>query len=1143
MKLQLICGASGSGKTEYVLNDVINKSLSDEDGSFIMLVPEQFTMETQKNIIKHSPRSGSMNVDIQSFIRLAGNIFDELGVSTGVVLDDTGKSLILRNVIEKEKELLQIYGSKLNKPGFIEEMKSLISELYQYGIEKEDIELLAENNTLKPVLRAKLKDVKIIFEAFERYIEKDYIPSEELLKVLCDYIEESEIVKNSEFYLDGFTGFTPVQNKVVELLIKCSKSVTITLTLPSYKVNETREMEQDLFLMPIKTKNKLLKIAGELGAEINNPVIMEDGSPIRFKESAMLTLLEKNIFRYSRNNFECEGNDIKVIYASNPKEEVEQVVLEIKELIRKHNYKYRDIAIVTGDMERYYRLLERELENASITCFIDNKRSITTNPFVDAIRGVIQVVEEDFSYESVFRYLKTGMSPIKMEDVDKLENQVMAMGIRGYKKWSEEWVNVPDEINTIRERFIGIFTNLRSDIKGINSVKQICKGLYDFICATKMEEKLNNYMLKFQKENRLSMIKEYSQVYPYVMELFDKIVSLMGEESLKLSEFSDILDAGFEEIKVGVIPMAADAVVVGDIQRTRLNNIKALFFIGVNDEVVPKASVGGGILNESDRTNLAKLNIELAPSARENAFIQKYYLYLNLTKPKNKLYISYASMDNSGKPLRASYLINEITKMFADVEINKTEKYEDYRFVTGKTSAINFIAEEIRDMPRDMQVEDMSDLFKELFAYYYGNEEYRYVLDKIIDGAYYRHFDTPIDKMIAKAMYGEEMNNSVSRLEMFAACAYSYFLNYGLGLRERKIFEINVSDIGSIYHSAIEIFSKKVNDKYDWKSISDDERRNLVKESVETAVEESGVYALTDNARNKYMIERVENMTDKTTKILCEQVKPGVFTPEYFEFRFSPTEGSESMCIKLSDGVKMNMRGIIDRVDVYRELDSSGNVRKVYLKIVDYKSGAKDFKIEDVFDGRQLQLSIYMRAMEDVEREKYPEAEIIPAAELYYNIKDPYIDKYNDDGIDDSTKRRVQEYRMNGLVNNQEEILGLMDKNILENGSSEVIKVNRLKNGTIKVPKGTSTKGFEALHRFVMSKAACAGEEIINGKVDIKPYKSGAKNPCGYCEFSSVCRFDSKLSGFEYRDVLKQKAEDIWKEIMKYDGEVSENGN
>lgn len=1143
MKLQLVCGASGSGKTEYIFNDIVKESGKRLDDSFIIIVPEQFTMETQKNIISRHPNGGTMNIDIQSFIRLAGNIFLELGVNTGTVLDDTGKSLILRNVVEKEKDLLEIFGGKINKPGFIEELKSTISEFYQYGIDKDEIRTLTGNSSLKPLLRAKLKDVEIIFSAFEKYIGQDYIPSEELLKVLCEYIEESDIVKNSEIYIDGFTGFTPIQYEVIEKLIKCAKKVTITLTLPSYKVNETREIEQDLFLMSVKTKNKLLKIAAGLGAEINNPIIIDDKEPIRFKESKMLGFLEKNIFRYSKNVYENSEDDIEIFDASNPKDEVANVVLRIKELIRKDGYKYSDIAVVTGDIESYYRLIEKEFANAGIPCFIDNKKSIISNPFVEAIRGVIQIVEEDFSYESIFRYLRTGMSNLAMDEIDILENQALAMGIRGYKKWSEDWYDVSDEVNDIRQRLIGDLSCLKSELgKGKYSVKHICTVLYQFICETEMEAKLYDYLIRFEEDNKLDLVKEYSQVYAYVMDLFDKIVSLMGNEELKLSEFADILDSGFEEIEVGVIPMSIDLVVAGDIQRTRLNNVKALFFIGVNDGIVPKASVTGGILNEADRNSLSKVDIELAPSAKENAFIQKFYLYLNMTKPKNKLIISYSVTDNSGKALRASYLVNEVKKLFTNLKVNSALEKNDLSFVTGENAVINYLADKLREMPKDIQAEEMDNIFKELFAHFYADDKYRTTIDRIIDAAYYRHYDNPIDKAIAKSMYGDNLNNSISRLEKFAACAYSHFLKYGLELRERKIFEIKVSDIGSIYHSAIEIFSKLVNENYDWKNIDDETRKELVRESVLQAVEESGVDALNDNARNKYMIERVENMTDKTTKVLCNQLVTGKFEPEYFEFRFSPKEGAKSMCMKLDDNTNMNLRGIIDRVDVYRETDETGKVKKVYLKVIDYKSGNKDFKIEDVFDGRQLQLSMYMRAMVDVEQEKYPDAEIIPAAELYYNIKDPYIEKYNDDGIDDSELRREQEYRMPGLVNNSEEVLGLIDANITENGTSQVIKVNRLKNGTIKVPKGTSTKGFEALGNFIVSKATGLGQDIMNGNVSVTPYKSGSSTPCDYCEFSSVCRFDMKLSGFEYRDVLKQKSEEIWNEIMKYEGEVNEDG-
>lgn len=1142
MELRLIFGASGSGKTEYILNDVINKSVAETDDSFILIVPEQFTMETQKNIISHHPRGGTMNIDIQSFIRLAQNVFDELGINVGTILDDTGKTLILRNVIEQQKDILEVFGNKVNKPGFVEELKSIISEFYQYGIEKEEILELVNNNDIKPLLRAKLKDVQVIFEAFERYIGNEYIPSEELLQVFCDNIEKSSLIRNSEFYIDGFTGFTPIQYRVVELLIKYSKKVSITLTLPSYKVNETKELEQDLFLLPIKTKNRLLNIASELRATIADFIIIEDNVPKRFVDSDMLAFLEKNIFRYTNKVCESKDKDISIISATNPKDEVTNVVYEIKELIRTGKYQYRDMAIVTGDIDRYYRLIERELDSANIPFFIDNKKSIISNPFVDAIRGAIQIIEDNFSYESVFRYLRTGMADFTMEDIDILENQVIAMGIRGYKKWQEEWENVPERINKIRAGFIENFTGLKENISGKRVVRDVCIALYDFICSSNMEDKLNSFIEKFENENKMSLVKEYSQVYKYVMDMLDKMVALMGNTVVSLNEFGDILDAGFEEIKVGLIPMSMDCIVAGDIQRTRLNNIKVLFFVGVNDGVIPKVTGSGGILNESDRKNLSKYDIELAPTARENAFIQKYYLYLNMTKPKNKLYISYSSMDNNGKALRASYLINEVKKLYLNMNIGSTSYTEGYKFVTGESAAINFIADEIRDMSTNNQIEDADNRFKELYAKFYGNKKYHSIIDNIIDAAYYRHYDTPIDKAIAKAMYGEDINTSISRLEKFAACAYSHFLKYGLELRERKMFEIKVSDIGSIYHSAIEIFSKIVNSNYDWHSINDVDRKKIVQEAVEKAVEESGVGALKDSARNKYMIERVGNMTDKTTKVLCEQLRVGKFEPEYFEFIFSTEAGAKSMCMKLDDYTNMNLRGIIDRVDVYKEISNDGKINKVYIKIIDYKSGKKDFDIEDVFDGRQLQLSMYMRAMEDVLSEKYNDAEIIPAAELYYNIQDPYIDKYNEDGIDDSSERRGQEYRMLGLVNNSEEILELIDKNIIENGSSDVIKAGKLKNGTIKVPKGTSSKGFEALGDFVVSKAVEIGKEIVDGNIDIHPYKSGIKTPCEYCEFSSICRFDLKLSGYEYRDVVKQKSEDIWKEIMNNREEVNLDG-
>lgn len=1142
MSLQLVLGSSGSGKSTYMLNDVIKRSIGNLQSQYIIIVPEQFTMETQKNIVNSHPNGGSLNIDIQSFMRLATNVFEEQGVRTGTVLDDTGKTLVLRKVIEHEKDKLNVFSTKIGKKGFVEDIKSVISEFYQYGIDRDELGTMINSRNISPLLSSKLSDIRAVFEAFEKYIGKEYIPSEEILKLLCDYVPYSNIVKNSEFYLDGFTGFTPIQYKLLEQLMKYSKRVIISLTLPSYKANDTKQLEQDLFLMSVKTKNRLIKIAGDQGIDIEKMIIMKDDVPVRYKKSDALAYLERNIFRYNHGSFNKRQKDVSIYAAGNIESEMSHVVNVIKELVRERGYRYRDIAIVTGNMEAYHRIAAKQLNDGKIPCFMDHKRSIISNPFVEGIRSVIEIITEDFSYESVFRFLKTGMSGIDPDDVDIIENAVLATGIRGYRTWSRQWNKVNENVNAIREKIVDIFPASLVELKiGNYDVRTITTRLYELIISLNMEKLLDDYVVMFEEQNNMAGVKEYSQTYKMVMELLNKIVELMGNERITLSEYAEILDAGFEEIKVGIIPPGIDCVVVGDIQRTRLNNVRAVFFVGVNDGVIPKSGNHGGVLTESDRRVLKDMDIELSPGVRENAFIQKFYLYLNMTKPKEKLYISYAAINNDGKPLRPSYLINEVQKLFTQ-SIIIDDDGDSLAFLSNESSLMQYIADSIRSIDFAESVDDIDSTFAQLFAYYYGNEKYHDMVENMLVASEYKYTNGQIDAAVAKALYGKEMNNSISRLEKYAACAYSHFLQYGLNLKERKLFEIKVSDLGTLYHSAIEIFSNEVTQHYSWKTLSEETRRMLVIQSVDKAVEENDTEAFGDTARSRYMLQRVRNMTDKTTSILCRQVSKGEFEPAYFEMQFSPAKGATSMRMKLNEESIMNLRGVIDRVDICRESNTATGVDKIYVKIIDYKSGHKDFDINAVYDGRQLQLSMYMLAAIDMLKQKYPHADIIPAAEFYYQIKDPYIDKYNDKGIDDSEIRREIEHHMPGLVNNDAHVLELIDTDIAEKGSSSVIDIGKKTNGEYKLKNSTSTQGFQKLEEYMEIKASSMGKNIIEGDVAAVPCRKGISKPCDYCEFKSICRFDISVDGYNYKEATKLKSEEVWEEIIGCAKEVDEDG-
>lgn len=592
MSLQFILGGCGSGKSEYLCQYVCTQSVSRPDSNFIVVVPEQYTMATQKKLVNAHERKGILNIDVVSFERLAYKVFEELGGESRPVLDDTGKNLIVRRVLENNKKALCYFGSSIEKTGFVSELKSVISEMLQYGIAPEQLEQICENVKEKQQLHAKLKDISLIYKGFKDFLSTHYITSEEILDVLCGMIEQSKRIAESEIILDGFTGFTPIQYKLLRLLLRYSKGVKVSVTINGQERFNVREGWTNLFFMSKEMMYKLTKICEEESIAIEEHISVEQEVNLRFTEAADLAFLEKNLFRYRKDCYEKEPENISIYEGSTPKEEIQYAAGEILRLTRFADFCYKDIAIVTADLETYGKVAANILQQNEIPAFLDYKRSITENPFIGLLRSALEIVEKGYQYDTVFRYLRTGLAGVSREEVDLLENYCLAVGIRGSKAWHEPWKkkvrkqnNQPDleVLNGLREQILVPFLPLEAVLKDKEAdVRDYVTALYEFIVALNSAAKIRELAESAETGN------EYEQLYAKIMKLFDRIVELLGEEKVSLKEFNRIVSAGFEEVKVGLLPSSSDCVVIGDIERTRLDNIKVLFFVGVNDSVVPK---------------------------------------------------------------------------------------------------------------------------------------------------------------------------------------------------------------------------------------------------------------------------------------------------------------------------------------------------------------------------------------------------------------------------------------------------------------------------------------------------------------------------------------------------------------------------
>lgn len=1129
MSLQFILGSSGAGKTRLLYENLISASVKEPKRQYFAIVPEQFTMQTQKEIVTLHPNHGTMNIDIVSFQRLAYRIFEELAVTNAVVLDDMGKSMVLRKVAADKKKQLNLFHGHLNQNGFINQLKSMLSEFYQYGIGAEDITTAIEE-TSSPLLREKLNDLLVIYQGFQEEISQRYITTEEILDVLCKVLPRSELIKSSVITLDGYTGFTPVQYRLLELLFIHAKKVIVTVTIDPNADPYKESPMQNLFHMSKQIVCKLTRLASQNDVSKEEDIILSGKVLPGFASSPAIGFLEKHLFRYSVASYSDEQDQIRIYQAGKPGQEIAMVVKEINNLVQHGSMRYRDMAVISGDLQTYGHEIINQFGAGHIPYFMDDKKSILENTMVELIRAALEVIRKDFSYESVFRYLKTGLVSHHKEMIDRLENYVVALGIRGFKKWDSSWewvylrgkgINL-EELNKFREEILMPLKALRESLRQEQStVRTMAESVITCLETCCIQEKMEEYSCYFEERGEFRLAKEYQQVYQLVIDLFDRLVHLLGEEEVSRKEFAEILDAGFAEIQVGVIPASVDRVVVGDITRTRLDDIKVLFFVGVNEGIVPVKKAGRSLFTDSERMVLKQQQMELAPTSREDGFMQRFYLYRLMTKPTHRLQLSYSAFSSSGKSMRPSTLIGEVKRMFPGIKITEGSSCSDTitSLAEGKEFLIHGLRsyEKYRENPR----------FLEVYSWFAREPEYEELVGKLVEASFYSYEKRGIEKAVAKALYGTVLQGSVTRIERYAACAYAHFLSYGLELMERQVYRLEAVDMGNLFHQSIDLcFQEMKKRNQNPAELTEEERKRLVKDCVEQITGEYGNTILKSSARNQYLAGKIERITDRTMWALVEQLKKGDFQPAGFEVSFSAIDNLNAMKITLSEEEAIHLRGRIDRLDLCEDEEH------IYVKIIDYKSGNTKFDLAALYYGLQLQLVVYMDAVMELEERKHPDKMVVPAGIFYYNIKDPLIDKQEQTSQEHIDQQILQQLRMNGLVNSDFHVIEHLDHEI--ESKSDVIPV-AVKNGYIQENNSSvaSERRFQVLRDFVRDQLKQSGREILSGKAEVNPYKQGSTTPCDYCPYHAVCGFDQKVEGYGYRKFPSMKPEMVWEQILK----------
>ena len=1100
MSLKIIYGKSGVGKSTFIFNEIAKKIKSGNKRKIYIITPEQFSFTAEKKLLDSLSCGSVISAEVLTFNRMAYRVLKKIGNANISNLSSCGKSMIIYNILSEQKSNLKFIGKSSENVDLI---STQITEFKKHGISAENIKNNIDNTDDK-YIKAKLNDMLQVYEKYTEEISNSYIDENDNLTLLAERIDLVNDFIDTDIYIDEFVGFTTQEYEIIRKLLRQANTVNITVCTDSLDISN--EPDVDVFYANKLTVNNIFNIAKQEQIAIEEPVVLKN--KYRFKNNELLHL-EENIYSFPYKKYEEKIENIDLFLAKNQYSEIEHVAQHIAKLVRDEKYRYKDISVITKDLEGYASLCKVIFNKYDIPVFIDEKKDLSQNILVKYILALVNIYSKNWSTSSVLEYLKTGLiSDIDDHDICLLENYVLRWGVKGNKWYTGEWnfFNESEEeqkqILHIREKVIKPLTILKKDLANQKDVKSITVKIYQFIVENQINLNLEAKIKELIELGEIEKAKEYETSYKVIMDVLDEIVVVLGDKKVSFEKYADILKIGLGNTGLGKIPGTQDQVIVGDVDRSRSHKVKAVFIIGLNDGMFPSINKNEGFFNDKDREKLKENGIELAKGTLEKLYDDNFNIYKAFSTAEEKIFLSYSSADLEGKSLRSSILVNRVKKIFKNLQETSDVVEKQDELVTEENTF-----EQLLDNLREFRDgKDIDEKWFVIYNYFNQNSEWHNRLKNSLTALSYNLKTEKINEENIDKLYGNVLKTSVSRLEQYESCPFSYYLKYGLNLSEREEFKVRSLDTGTFMHDIIDSFFDKAQERdIKIKEIEENELEELVDEIIDEKLNLKQNYIFNSIPKYRILSHRLCKVVKKSMKYIVDSLKYSDFQVMGHEMEFKNGKEYPAIQINLDNGKRIEITGKIDRIDIAKTPD--GN----YIRIIDYKSSSKDIDLNEVVAGLQLQLITYLDAVCNIE-------DVIPAGALYFNLIDPNIKTSRNTSEEKLEEEIRKQFKMKGLILADINIVKKMDKT-LEKGNSNIIPAYIDKDGNLANKTNTLTRGqFENLQKYTNKIVKQIGNEILSGSINIKPYyklKQG-KTPCEYCKYKSICNFNNGICKKEY---------------------------